>query len=230
MNARGILILLALLLAPARAEETATPLQQALQAVEKALAAEEHDEAWRQIERALERDPQSLRAWDLRARWGEAKGDRGEQVYSLHKLLRLSIAQGEPQKSIRAQRARLEQVDPLARELLGLKATFLDKLVPLAKRYEKKKRRHSAIHVHKEILALDPEREESRVAIERISAAPDPSLAETAKANDPLADVSDEWIRKHDAKHQTWKKRAKLKGEHYTIQTSAGYAVLVRAA
>ena len=81
MNARRILILLALLLAPARAEETATPLQQALQAAEKALAAEEHDEAWRQIVRALERDPQSLRAWDLRARWGEAKGDRGEQVY-----------------------------------------------------------------------------------------------------------------------------------------------------
>ncbi|MCZ6574044.1 MAG: hypothetical protein O7C98_12875, partial [Planctomycetota bacterium] len=229
IRARWFLMLLALL-GPARAEEEATSIEQALQAANKALGAAKHDEAWRHIQRALERDAQSLQAWDLRARWGEAKGDRGEFVYSLHKLLRLSIAQGEPKKRIAEQRARLKKADPIAADLLKLKARFLGKLLPLAKKYEKKRRPHSAINVHQEILALDPEHEESRAAIERISAAPDPSLAETAKAKDPFADVSEEWIRKHDARNGTWKQRAKLKGEHYTIHTDAGYKVLVLAA
>src|SRR4029453_10437349 len=57
-----------------------------------------------------------------------------------------------------------------------------------------------------------------------------PSLAESAKPKDLLADVSEEWIRKHDAAHGTWETRAKIERANYVTETHAGYAVLVRAA
>ena len=91
MRVRWILILFALL-GSARGKDGATSIEKALVAADRALGSAKHDDAWFHIQRALERDAQSLRAWDMRARWGEAKGNRGEFVYSLHKLLRLSIA------------------------------------------------------------------------------------------------------------------------------------------
>ena len=99
---RKFVLSLVLLLGPAGAEEVASSFDQALQAAEKALEASKHDEAWHHIERALERDAQSLRAWDLRARWAGVKKDRGELVYCLHKLLRLAIAQEEPKEQIQS--------------------------------------------------------------------------------------------------------------------------------
>ncbi len=69
MNAFRLLVLTFLLLGPAYAAEKATPFEQALEAAQKALEANKRDEAWSHIERALERDAQSLRAWQLRERW-----------------------------------------------------------------------------------------------------------------------------------------------------------------
>ena len=79
-----------------------------------------------------------------------------------------------------------------------------------------------------EVLALAPERTEFRERIEKISAAPDPSLAETARATDLLADVSREWIRRFNAEHNTWEKKGELERENYTTHTDAGYEVMVR--
>ena len=137
------------------------------------------------VDRALERDAKSTRAWDLRARWAEKAADKDELVYALHQELRLSIAQKQPRSAIEALQARLLAVDPLATELLGLSDRFIAKLAPIAEQYEKDSRPHSAIRVHKEILALDPESPASLAAIERISAAPDPSLAGDAQAEGP---------------------------------------------
>ena len=143
MNAFRLLVLTFLLLGPAHAAEKATPFEQALEAAQKALEANKRDEAWSHIERALERDAQSLRAWQLRARWAEASKDKDEQVYCLHKILRLSIAQGEPKTRIDERRARLREIDPVADSFLNLKTRFRDRLLPFAKQYEKKKRRHA---------------------------------------------------------------------------------------
>ncbi len=195
----------------------------------RALEGGDLDLARRSIDSALERDPKGPEAWALRARWAEATGDRDDFVYSLHTELRLRIAQKAPKSEIAAVRKRLEAADPRAAELFTLRDGFVKKLVPLAERYEKEGRPHSAIRVHQQILALDPERTESHAAIEKISSAPDPSLAETAKPRDLLADVSVEWMKEHDAKHKTWKDRAKLERENYVTVTDAGYEVLVRA-
>ncbi|MBI3846417.1 MAG: hypothetical protein HY292_17450 [Planctomycetes bacterium] len=223
-------LLACLLVSGAAGDKSAPAFDTAAAAAETALSAKDFDEARRQIERALERDQKAPRAWELRARWAEAIADRDDLVYSLYKELRLLVAQRAPKAELDALRKRLESLDPIAADLFKMKETFVKKLLPIADRYQQEGRPHSAIRVHQQILALDPERRESEDAIQKISAAPDPSLAETAKPKDLLADVSLEWIRVHDAKHKEWKERAKLVRDNYVTNTDAGYEVLVRSA
>ena len=226
--ARALLCLALVALAPAGSEDELSPLRLALERAERSLQAGDLDGARVMIQRALERDRKSTDAWDLRARWGQALGDRDEQVYSRHQEYRLALAQGLSRSKVSALLEALEELDPLARELYGMKARFLKKLLPVAKRYEVGRRPHSAIRVYKQILALDPESAEAQAAIERIAASPDPSLAGDAKPKDLFADVSAEWIAEFDAQHGEWSERAKLERENYITYTDAGYVVLVR--
>ncbi len=209
--------------------QQAAGFQKALRAAESALAREQLPLAKTRIDRALERDPKSIAAWDLRARWAEASGNNDELVYSLHRALRLSIAQKRKRSQQTALRARLLELDPQGAELLTFRSKFIAKLEPIAAKYEKDGRPHSAISVHKEILALDPDRTTSADAIQRLASAPDPSLAEDAQPADLLEGVSEEFIREHDEKHHDWSSRAKLKGENYTTYSSAGYEMLLFA-
>ncbi len=202
----------------------------ALQTAEKALENADTVSAFLWVERALERDPKSVAAWELRSRYFAAIENADGQVYSLYQALRLAIAQKQPKSKIDALRTRLDAIDPIARELMGLSTLFVTKLSALAAQYEADNRPHSAIHVHKEILALDPEAALSTAAIQRLASKPDPSLAGDAKPKDLLEGVSAEWIRDFDAKHATWKDHGKLERDHYTTRTNAGYANLVRAA
>ncbi len=214
--------------------DDASPFAAACLAAEKALADGNLAEAVRQADRALERDAKSPRAWDLRARWAAAAKDADEEAYALHREHALLLAQTGARKAaaadLKALRARLEAADPLAKDLLDLGKTFLERLLALAKEYEKAKRPHAAIRVYREALAIAPDREDLAAAIQRVASAPDPSLADSAKARDLLADVSEEWIRRHDAEHATWEARASLERENYVTETDAGYSVLVRSA
>ena len=207
-----------------------TPFQEALAAGRAAIAANDLEQARAQLVRALERDSRSQDAWALRADLAAASGDLDEQLYSLHVRYRLAVAQKADRKRLRELRSELEQLDERARDLLDLREVFVDKLEPVAKQYEKDKRWHSAIRVHQQILALDPDRDLSREAIERISAQPDPSLADTAKPKDLFEDVSAEWIREFDAKHSDWETRAEIERDNYITYTDAGYEVLLMAA
>jgi len=231
MSRRRLLLLGALcaltLTAGARAKEEADPFREALAAAEAALDGKRHGDARREVDRALERDAKSAEAWALRARWGEAVGDVDEQAHALHRRLSLLIAQGADGGEVRACRKRVEKIDPLSARFLSLKTDFVEDLAALAEEYEKSKRPHSAIRVLSTVLALDPEREDVADAIARISSAPDPSLAETARKKDLLADVSESFLREHDAKHGTWDTRAKLTRANYVTETDAGYGVLV---
>ena len=202
----------------------------ALREGESALAKGDAAFARSWAERALERDGRSVAAWALRARCAAALGDRDGQVYALHRRYRLAVAQKLPREELEALRAELVEVDPIAEDLLGLSQIFVARLVEVAAQYEKDQRPHSAIRVHKEILALDAENAASRDAIQRLASRPDPSLAGDAKPRDLLEGVSTEWIEKHDAKHREWKDRAKLERDHYVTHTNSGYANLVRAA
>ena len=210
--------------------ESSSAFARALAAAEAALEKEQIDEARAQVVRALERDGHSIAAWDLAARVAEAAGDRDEDVYSRHRALELAIAQGLPKGAVEGRRNVLKALDPVAERLFGLRSHFISELEPLAQAYEKDGRPHSAIRVHREVLALAPEHEPSKQAIERLSALPDPSLAEHAEPADLLADVSQEWIREFDAEHDQWSQRAKHDGENYTTYTDAGYEVLIRTA
>jgi tetratricopeptide (TPR) repeat protein len=218
------------LFASAGAEEELTPFSAALRGAGAAIESGDLVKAKSLIDRALERDAKSVDAWAVRARWAEAVDERDELAYSLHRELRLAIAQDFPRADIDARRARLLELDPMASTLLDMTRKFIAELQPIAAQYEKDGRPHSAIRIHSEILALDPEHVPSLEAIDRISALPDPSLAEHAKPRDLLADVSDEWIREHDAEHDTWENKASLERENYTTYTDAGYEVLVRCA
>ena len=226
--------LLALFLLPlwlgAAPPQDGSAYQLGLRAAERSLENGQLDVAAEQLRRLLERDQKSLGAWRLRARWAELSGLRDERVYALHQVLRLSVVQGADKRDLQAQREALFELDPIARDLLAMKARFTRKLEPIAERYEKQGRPHSAIRVLKQILALDPENLTAQASIERIAASPDPSLAGDAKPKDLFADVTDEWIREHDEQHATWETRAKLERENYTTYTDAGYEVLLRSA
>ncbi len=195
---------------------------------EEAIDKGEHDVALFQIDRALERDPKSPVAWGLRAEWAEAIGDTDELVYALHKQYRLLVKQDAKRSVLEPIRKKLDRIDPLADTLLTFRDQFISRLLPIAERYEAEGRPHSAIRVHQEILSLDPEREESILKIEEISASPDPTLAATAKPKDLLEGISQEWIRQFDQKHGAWDRRSKLEKTNYITQTDAGYEVMVR--
>lgn len=207
-----------------------TPFERALERGEAALAEERLDQAAAEVERALERDPKSARAWELQARLAARQDDPDLRLWALHRRFGLRTAQKAPRDELAALRTELLALDAIAADLLGLKSAYVERLAPLAQAYEKERRPHSAIRVHQQILALDPERAESLEAIERISAAPDPSLAETAQARDLFEGISDEWIRGFDEEHSTWEKCGVLERENYVTKTDAGYQVLVRAA
>lgn len=206
-----------------------TPFARALAFAERELGRGNLEESRRHLDRALERDPRSVAAWELRARWAEASGDRDEQLYSRHVEYRLAVAQGLGGDAREEMAEALIALDPLAEELFDLQAGFVKKLEKLAVSYEEDGRPHSAIRVHKQVLALDPEHAPSEEAIQRIASAPDPSLAADAKPRDLLADVSEEWIRAFDAEHATWDSRAERETDNYRTFTDAGYEVLVRA-
>ncbi len=213
----------------AQEADATSPFHLALRAAERAVESGGGQEAMKQVFRALERDPKSVPAWVLRADAAEVMEDRDELVYALHVARRLAAAQGLERRELEL-RERLLAADPIAADLLDMNRLFIDELLPIAVEYEQSKRLHSAIRVHKEILALDPEHPQSLAAIERIASNPDPSLAGDAKPVDLLEGVSEEWIREHDADTRDWGKRAKLQRENYVTHTNAGYEVLVRCA
>jgi tetratricopeptide (TPR) repeat protein len=204
-------------------------VEEALAYAEDALAHGKPAEGLAHVDRALERDAKSLRAWALRARCEEALGDADLRAHALHQELRLSVVQKRPAAEVAALRASLVAVDPMAQDLFDLTRNFVPRLRAVADQYVKDGRPHAAIRAHKEILTLDPECQESRDAIQKIASTPDPSLAGDAKPKDLLADVSAEWIRERDAAHATWEDRDKLAREHYVTMTDTGYANLVRA-
>ncbi|MCB9916511.1 MAG: hypothetical protein H6828_15400 [Planctomycetes bacterium] len=231
MLLRASLLLLGLLAAPlVLPQDDTSTYAGTLKAAERHLAQGHNDKARELLERVLERDHKAVEAWDLRARWAQAVGERDEEVYALHQALRLARVQGAADEALAARRARLVELDPVARELFALESDFLAKLMPVAERYEAQDRPHSAIRVLKQVLALDPENAAAQAAIERIASKPDPSLAGDAKPRDLFEGVSEEWIREHDAAHATWEARARLERENYTTYSDAGYEVLVRAA
>jgi hypothetical protein len=221
--------LIAMLLAAlSPVEETA--FDRALRGAEASLKLNDLPQAKLLVARALERDPKSPAAWDLRARIAELSKDTDDRVYALHTELRLLHAQKAPYDAQSTLLKKISEIDPFASEFIQLRRKFVEKFLPIAERYEKDGRPHSAIRAHQIVLALDPERKESEDAIQRISKLPDPSLAETAKPKDLLANISEEWMKRFDLEHATWESRAKLDRDNYTTYTDAGYATLVRAA
>ncbi len=207
-----------------------SPFQRALSSGADALERGEPLRARAWIQRALERDPRSIAAWDLHARWAQTAEDEDELVYALHKMLGLAIAQRRPKDEQAAIRERLAAADPISGDLLGMRQSFTSKLFDVAQSYEKERRPHSAIAAYREVIALDPENAEAAAAIERIASQPDPSLAEDATPKDLFEDVSEEWIREHDEKHATWSKKASFESEYYNVKTNAGYRILIQAA
>jgi hypothetical protein len=234
--------LLALLLAPLLAlfltslgqgagqDEQSSAFRQSMERAERQLASGDWSGARESIRRAQERDARSIAAFDLRARWGDGAGDLDEALWSRYRGWLLARAQRQPKAELERRRVELLAADPLFAELEKLRQRSIAKLLPLAERYEQERRPHSGIAVHKLILGLDPERQESLEAIERLASAPDPALAAEAKPKDLLAGVSQEWIEAFDRKHGEWKQRAKLERDNYVTQTNAGYEVMVRTA
>ena len=214
---------------PAPAREV-TPFDLALEGAERALESKELGRARELLDRAVERDARNAALWDLWARWARAAGDADEELYARHRELELARAQGAEPAALDAKWAALVAIDPLAPAIGALRSEFVAELDELAARYEKEGRRHSAIGVHNEILALDPERVASKDAIARLAAAPDPSLAEFATPPDLFADVSEAWIDAFDSEHASWDERAKLERENYVTHTNAGYRVLLLCA
>jgi len=220
------LVVSCLVLVPQRESGLARALREGAARLE----AGELDAAWESIGRALERDPNSLAAWELRERWGAKKGDKDVEVHALHRQVSLARTQKLDKALQAALLARLQPLDPAAVQLAKLRTGFVDKLVKLAETYVKAKRPHSAIRAYKQALALDPDRADLRAAVETIAAAPDPTLAEDARPKDLLEGISEEWIREHDTAHATWSEKATLERPNYITHTSAGYEVLVRSA
>ncbi len=104
------------------AQPQSAGFKRALDQAERALKAEDMPRAWESLQRALERDPKSIAAWGLRARWAEANEDRDELVYSLYRQVQLSRAQGASDEELEALRAQLEAVDPQVAKLTDLLA------------------------------------------------------------------------------------------------------------
>src|SRR5262245_45048344 len=136
----GLVFGLLLLTAPSA---DALDVPSALAQAEAAIASGKPAEALPWIDRALERDPRSLAAWDLRARWAEAANDRDELAYARFRAFRLAVAQRAGKKDLAARRAKLTEADPVARDLVDFTAKFVGQIGTIAVQFERESRAES---------------------------------------------------------------------------------------
>ena len=133
--------------------------------------------------------PRRPRAWALRARWAEAAGE--SRRAGLRAAQGTAPARGPEGAQGRAQgaaRAAARARPASARTCSACASASSRSSTAVAQDYEKDQRPHSAIRVHKEVLALDPEiTRQRRRPSSALAAAPDPSLAADAKPKDLLA-------------------------------------------
>ncbi|MCP5021958.1 MAG: hypothetical protein GY930_09270 [bacterium] len=210
--------------------EGAQRLQRFLDQATRDISRGHMDTAYDAIQQVLERDHNSRAGWQLLAKWAVKQNDKDLQLWALYRDWRLAEAQGLSKAQSKTRIAELQTLDPTGGGLFELTSQFSDKLLDLAKKYEKQGRPHGAIRVYKRMLALDPQNKVAEEAVERIASAPDPSLAPHATPVDLFEGVDQAFIDEFDAAHNTWDTAAREEREHYITITDTGYKNLIRTA
>jgi tetratricopeptide (TPR) repeat protein len=220
---------------PAQADPAPAPSFVAayLDAAKGHLAADELPAAKAAVERALERDPNSLPALRLLADVAQRLPDADQAVHALHRWLDVFDARrsGKLPTERAATIAALQPLDEQHAAWSTLKAAYVAGLLEIGKAYRSKKDWLGALDVFQQLLLVAPDHPEGQSAVQQIrrSGGREVAIEDVYAGTDPTGGLSEAEIAEQDGKHATWDTAWRDESDNYRYRTDAGLLVLKTA-
>lgn len=183
------------------------------------------------VERALERDPNSLAGLELLSKVAAAQQDLDTAVHALHRWLDVHDTRAKTRKTTPARKAIHEQLAPIdveARTWETLKGDYVDDLMGLGKLYTKKKDLLGALDIYAHVLSVAPGFPAAEAAIHKIrtTGGREVAVEDVYAGSDPTGGMSEDELREMDSKHSDWDNAYTDESDNYRYRTNAGYLVL----
>lgn len=225
-----LLLLGALANGPVRAQEAGPGFVSSyLKEAEGKLATDQLDDARRAVDRALERDANSLPALELLSRIAHRQGDLDIAVHSLHRWLDVHESR-TGKKGKRARKPVQERLLPMDAEATSwkkLQTKYTKGLVDIGKLYRRKKDLLGALEIYRHLLAVAPNHPEAQKAIKliRTTGGKEVAVEDVFGGTDPMGGMSEEELTKLDKEHSDWDKAYTSESDNYRYRTNAGFLV-----
>ncbi len=187
------------------------------------------------VQRALERNANSLRALELEAELAQEMHDMDRAVHAMHRwsdLVAIAKPSPVPYKTRKERAEALAELDPEASTWERLVKTYLRELQSLGKEYQKREDFLAALEVYSHMLQIDPRHTTAAAAITEVrrTGGPEVAVEDVFAGADPSFGKTPEQIEKENAKHDTWATAWRKNTDNYRYRTDAGYLVLETAA
>jgi len=181
------------------------------------------------VDRALERDPNSLVALRLLADIAQRQADKDTAVHALHRWL--DVHDTRYRKSTPDRKAVHEALAPIDSEATTwekLQNNYVRGLLGLGKQYRKKKDLLGALDIYAHLLSVAPGHPEGLAAIHQIrtTGGSEVAIEDVYGGTDPTGGMSEEELTRMDREHSEWDKAYTDESDNYRYRTNAGYLVL----
>ena len=181
------------------------------------------------VERALERDPNSLAALRLLAEIAEQQQDADAAVHGLHRWLDVHESR-TGRKGRSARKPVIEQLAPLDSEATRWKemqAGYVKGLLTIGSKYRRKRDLLGALDIYVHLLTVAPDNPEAQKAIHQIrtTGGKEVAVEDVFAGTDPTGGLSEDERRALDAKHSEWAQAYTSETDNYRYRTNAGFLV-----
>ncbi|MFO1077605.1 MAG: hypothetical protein U1E73_07750 [Planctomycetota bacterium] len=182
------------------------------------------------VERALERDWNSMPALLLCADVAQAMNDLDTAVHALHRWLDIHDVRfrRKPEAARKTTFDRLAPLDSEAASWQQLQATYAAGLLDLGKQYRKQKDLLGALDIYQHLLTVAPDDPDGLAAIQQIrtSGGKEVAVEDVYAGTDPTGGISEEERLAMDRAHADWDKAFTDESDNYRYRTNAGFLVL----
>jgi tetratricopeptide (TPR) repeat protein len=182
------------------------------------------------VERALERDRNSLAALQLLANIAQQQKDLDTTVHSLHRWLDVFDARnrGKNPPERKATNEWLTPIDSEATSWEKLQNEYVRGLLDLGKQYRSKKDLLGAIDIYTHLLSVAPDHPEGIAAIQQIrtKGGREVAVEDVYGGTDPTGGMAEEELAAMDREHLDWDKAYTDESDNYRYRTNAGFLAL----
>jgi len=185
--------------------------------------------ARRAVERALEREPNSLAALQLLARIAKEQQDTDTAVHCLHRWLDVHESR-TGRKGRSARKPVIDELLPLDSEAARwklLQTGYVKGLLAIGKKYRRKRDLLGALDIYVHLLTVAPDNPEAQKAIHQIrtTGGKEVAVEDVFAGTDPTGGLSEDERRDLDAQHSDWAQAYASETDNYRYRTNAGFLV-----